>query len=254
MTTKRAAFFDVDNTLIKGSTIFFLSRGMYQRGFFTKREVSNFVLVNLRYRLTGKENPDEINKFKEAAQAFIKGHKVKEMTDIAADVYEKYVSQRLWDGTIEIAKNHLDQGLEVWLVTAAPQEMAELISQRLGFSGALGTVAETKDGVYTGKMIGEMLHGKFKADAVKRLAQNRGINLGDSFAYSDSHHDIPLLSLVGKPQVINPDTLLQIKAFRDNWPIHDFRRARRISAALAPVLARAVYAATFLKPRRRQGK
>ena len=252
MTSKRAAFFDVDNTLIKGSTIFFLSRGMYQRGFFSKREISTFVLANLRFRLTGKENPEEIDKFKEAAQSFVKGHNVSEIKKIAADVYDKYVSERLWSGTIEIARKHLAEGLEVWLVTAAPQHMAELIAERLGFTGALGTIAETKDGIYTGKMVGEMLHGVSKAEAVKKLALERNYDLKNSYAYSDSHNDIPLLSIVGKPQAINPDTLLQIKAFRDGWQVHDFRRARRVSKALAPILARGLYAATLLKPRRRQ--
>jgi HAD superfamily hydrolase (TIGR01490 family) len=252
MTTKGAAFFDVDNTIIKGSTIFFLSRGMYQRGFFTKREVSAFVLANLRFRLTGKENPEEINKFKEAAQSFVKGHRVDEIKSIAADVYDKFVSERLWLGTIEIAKQHLAQGKEVWLVTAAPQHMAELIADRLGFTGALGTVAETENGIYTGKMVGEMLHGNCKAEAVEKLATERNFDLKESFAYSDSHHDIPLLSIVGHPQVINPDPFLQVKAIRDGWPIHDFRRARRISKAMAPILSRALYTATILKPRRRQ--
>ena len=212
MTSKSAAFFDVDNTLIKGSTIFFLSRGMYQRGFFSKREISTFVLANLRFRLTGKENPEEIEKFKEAAQSFVKGHNVSEIKNIAADVYDKYVSERLWSGTIEIARKHLAEGLEVWLVTAAPQHMAELIAERLGFTGALGTIAETKDGIYTGKMVGEMLHGVSKAEAVKKLAVERNFDLKNSYAYSDSHNDIPLLSSVGKPQAVNPDSLLQIKA------------------------------------------
>jgi HAD superfamily hydrolase (TIGR01490 family) len=252
MTTKGAAFFDVDNTLIKGSTIFFLSRGMYQRGFFSKREVSAFVLANLRFRLTGKENQEEINKFKEAAQSFVKGHKVDEIKTIAGDVYDKYVSERLWTGTIDIAKKHLSEGMEVWLVTAAPQHMAELIAERLGFTGALGTIAETENGIYTGKMVGEMLHGICKADAVEKLAVERNFDLKESFAYSDSHNDIPLLSIVGHPQAINPDAFLQVKAIRDGWPIHDFRRARRISKALAPILSRALYTATILKPRRRQ--
>lgn len=252
MTAKTAAFFDVDNTLIKGSTIFFLSRGMYQRGFFSKKEISAFVLANLRYRLTGKENPEEINKFKDAAQSFVKGHKVEEIMSVGSDVYDKYVSARLWDGTIEIAKKHISNGDEVWLVTAAPQQMAQLIADRLGFTGALGTVAETENGIFTGKMVGEMLHGKTKAEAVKKLAENRGIDLANSFAYSDSHHDIPLLSSVGKPQAINPDALLQLKCIKERWPIHEFRRARRLSALAAPVLSRTLYTLTLIKPRGRQ--
>ena len=249
---KSAAFFDVDNTLIKGSTIFFLGRGMYQRGFFTKREISTFVLANVRYRMTGQEKPEEINKFKEAAQSFIKGHRVDEIKKIGNDVFDKYVSPKIWQGTIEIAKDHLKEGREVWLVTAAPQHMAELIAERLGFTGALGTIAETKDGIYTGKMVGEMLHGKSKAEAVLKLAHERNLDLKNSYAYSDSHFDIPLLTSVGNPRAINPDTKLQIKAHMDSWPIHDFRKARRFSAVMGPLLARIFSAITYLKPERRQ--
>ena len=252
MTSKPAAFFDVDNTLIKGSTIFFLGRGMYQRGFFTKKEISTFILANVRYRMTGQEKPEEINKFKEAAQNFVKGHRVDEIKKIGNDVYEKYVSPKIWNGTICIAQEHLNQGLEVWLVTAAPQHMAELIAEKLGFTGALGTIAEVVDGKYTGKMIGEMLHGKSKAQAVEKLAKERGINLENSYAYSDSHFDIPLLNSVGHPCAINPDTLLRVKCHRESWEIFDFRKARRLNEFFGPFLARALSAASYLKPPRRQ--
>ena len=113
LTKKRVAFFDVDNTLLKGSTLFFLGRGMYQRGFFTKRDVSAFVLANLRYRLTGKENKSEIERFQNAACEFIKGHDVKKIEIIGNEIYEGYVSPAIWQGTVDIARRHLAQGEEV---------------------------------------------------------------------------------------------------------------------------------------------
>jgi HAD superfamily hydrolase (TIGR01490 family) len=249
---KSAAFFDVDNTITRGSTLFFLGRGMYKRGFFSKRDISTFVLANLRYRLTGTENPEEIAKYQNAACEFIKGHNVKEIEAIGLDIYDEYVSPALWQGAIEIANQHLAKGEEVWLVTATPQDLAELIAQRLGFTGALGTKAEAKDGVYTGKMLGNLLHGKEKAIAINQLASERGINLATSSAYSDSHHDIPLLEAVGKPAAINPDTLLQIRAIRDNWPIHDFRRARILKATFGPALARIAAIGALVSPRSRK--
>lgn len=248
-----AAFFDVDNTIIRGSTLFFLGRGMYQRGFFTKRDISTFVLANLRYRLTGTENPEEIAKYQNAACEFIGGHNVKEIIAIGAEVYDQYVSPAIWQGTIEIANQHLANNEEVWLVTATPQDMAEIIANRLGFTGALGTKAETKDGIYTGKMIGSLLHGKEKSVAICELTRQRNIDLKKCYAYSDSHHDIPLLETVGHPAVINPDTLLQIRAIRDNWPIHDFRRARALKATFGPVLARIAAGFTYLSPSRKRG-
>ena len=251
---KQVAFFDVDNTIIRGSTIFFLGRGMYQRGFFSKRDISAFVLANLRYRLTGAEKDEEIAKFQSAACDFIGGHNVKEIEAIGSEIYDEFVSPALWQGTIDIANQHLSNGQEVWLVTAAPQDMAVLIAKRLGFTGALGTKAEVIDGTYTGKMTGLLLHGNQKAIAVRELADKEGIDLKNSYAYSDSHNDFPLLTAVGNPGAINPDTLLQIRAIRDNWPIHDFRRGRAFKAAFGPILARMAAALTYLSPRSLRSK
>ena len=166
---QRAAFFDVDNTLVRGSTIYFLGRGMYQRGFFTKADISRFVLANLRFRLTGTEKQDEINRFQKSAQDFIGGHNVTEIKTVAQEIYDEYVSPALWEGTIEIAQRHLNDGVEVWLVTAAPEDMATLIAERLGFTGAIGSKAAIKDGCYTGEMNGPLLHGREKATAIKEL-------------------------------------------------------------------------------------
>ncbi len=252
LTEKRVAFFDVDNTLMQGSSLFFLSRGMYQRGFFNRRDIFAFLLANLRYQLTGKENKEEILRVQQAACDFIRGHKVVELETLAADVYDRYVSPALWQGTIEIAHDHLNAGEEVWLITASPSEMADLIAKRLGFTGALGTVAQVEDGIYTGQLVGNLLHGQEKAVAVNALAKSQGIDLKNSYAYSDSHHDIPLLEAVGKPRVINPDTPLQVRALRDHWPIHDFRRARLLKKIVTPIISRLATITTALNPRIRR--
>ncbi len=252
LTAKRAAFFDVDNTLIRGSTIYFLGRGMYQRGYFTKKDISRFVLANLRFRLTGKENKEEIARFQEAATDFIGGHSVKDIETIAQEIYDEFVSPAIWQGTIDIAQKHLANKEEVWLVTAAPEDMAVLIAQRLGFTGALGSKAETKDGAYTGAMVGALLHGKEKAIAIRDLAQREGLNLEDCYAYSDSNNDLPLLQCVGHPSAINPDAILGLRAMAEGWPIHDFRRARFIGRALSPLVVRLAALATWLTPRRKK--
>ena len=248
---KRAAFFDVDNTLIRGSTIYFLGRGMYQRGYFTKADISRFVLANLRFRLTGTEKKEEIVKFQNAATSFIGGHNVQEIQNLAQEIYDEYVSPALWQGTIEIAQQHLADGVEVWLVTAAPEDMATLIAKRLGFTGALGSKAAIKDGVYTGEMNGPLLHGREKARALERIADEYNFDLSHCFAYSDSHNDLPLLETVGNPSVINPDAKLRIWATQEKWPIHDFRRARKINRFLGPAISRLASIAALITPRRR---
>src|SRR5450830_1357216 len=133
-TPKRAAFLDVDNTLVRGSTLYFLGRGMYQRGFFTKKDISRFVLANLRVRLTGKENPEEIARWQDAATDFIGGHNVKEIAAMGQDVYDESVYPALWQGTSNILQTHLSHDEEVWLVTPTPEIIANLISERLGLT------------------------------------------------------------------------------------------------------------------------
>ena len=249
LTAARAAFFDVDNTLIRGSTLYFLGKGMYQRGYFTKKDISRFVLANLRFRLTGKENKEEIQRFQDAATDFIGGHNVEDILQIAQEIYDQYVSPALWQGTIDIAQKHLAAGEEVWLVTAAPEDMAVLMAKRLGFTGALGSKAETKDGKYTGAMLGHLLHGKEKAVADRELAKQKSLNLDDCYSYSDSHNDFPLLQCVGHPSAINPDAILSLRAMAEGWPIHDFRRARYLGKIVSPVVVRLAALGTWLTPR-----
>jgi HAD superfamily hydrolase (TIGR01490 family) len=159
----------------------------------------------------------------------------------------------LWQGTIDIAQSHIANGHEVYLVTAAPEDMATLIAKRLGLTGALGSKAEIKNQIYTGKMNGPLLHGKEKAIAIIELAKNNGLDLENCFAYSDSNNDLPLLQSVGHPSVINPDALLGLRAMAEGWPIHDFRKARFIGKAISPVVVRLAALATWLTPRKRKG-
>ena len=234
----RIAFFDVDNTLTRGSTLYFLGKGMYERGFFTKRDIGAWVLANIRFRMTGTEKSEVIARFQKSATDFIAGHKVDEIRKIGEEIYTEFVSPSLWEGTMAIAQRHLNAGDEVWLVTASPQDFAELIAEKLGFTGALGTQAETKDGKYTGNLIGPLLHGKEKACAVIKLTNERKINIKECFAYSDSHNDLPLLNTVGHPNAINPDAKLRIISFSSGWPVHDFRRLRWVNRYIGPSVSR----------------
>jgi HAD superfamily hydrolase (TIGR01490 family) len=224
---------------------------MYQRGFFTKADISRFVVANIRFRMTGTEKADVIEKYQNAATDFIGGHDVNDIKKVGEEIYDEFFSPKLWQGTFEIAKSHLDKGEEVWLVTAAPQDMADIIAQRLGLTGALGSKAVIKDGVYTGALDGKLLHGTEKAIAIQELARVHGFDLKDCYSYSDSHNDIPLLQAVGHPCAINPDAILRIRAMAEGWPIHDFRRARFINRLLGPAVSRLAAVGTWFTPRKR---
>jgi HAD superfamily hydrolase (TIGR01490 family) len=233
-----AAFFDVDNTIMQGASIFHLARGLHRRKFFTTREILGAAWKQAYFRVVGVEDPEHVAEARASALNFIKGHPVEELQALGEEIFEEAMAHRIWPGTRALAQLHLDQGQRVWLVTAAPIEIATIIARRLGLTGALGTVSEHVDGVYTGRLVGEMLHGPAKGEAVKALAEREGLDLERCSAYSDSYNDLPMLSLVGDPCVINPDSRLRDHARANGWRIRDYRTGRK--AARAGLFAAAV--------------
>jgi len=252
-----AAFFDVDNTIIQGASLFHLARGLYHREFFSARDLLGAAWQQAAFRLVGVEDSDHVERARMNALAFIKDHPVAELEALAQEIFDEAMAHRIWPGTRALAQQHLDRGQRVWLVTAAPVEIARIIARRLGLTGALGTVSEHIDGVYTGRLVGDLLHGPAKAEAVRALAGREGLDLSRCAAYSDSSNDLPLLSLVGHPCAINPDGALRQHAREQGWRVHDYRtgrKAARASMAAAAVAGAAVgSAAAGVALRRRLG-
>ncbi len=234
-----AAFFDVDNTMMRGASIYHFARGLASRGLFTTNDLVRFALGQAWFRVRGNENPEHIAKAKETALAFVAGLKVDDVVRLGEEIYDEVMSDRIWSGTRALAQAHLDAGQRVWLVTATPVELARVIAQRLGLTGALGTVAETADGVYTGRLVGDLLHGPAKAEAIRALARREGLDLSHCSAYSDSANDLPMLSLVGRPCAINPDSELREHAKENGWQIRDFRTGRKATLIGLPIAATA---------------
>jgi HAD superfamily hydrolase (TIGR01490 family) len=157
----------------------------------------------------------------------VAGRPVADIVELGEEIYDELMADRIWAGTRALAQMHLDAGQRVWLVTATPVELALIIARRLGLTGALGTVAESVDGHYTGRLVGEVLHGPAKAHAVRALAVTEGLNLRRCTAYSDSVNDVPMLSAVGTAVAVNPDRDLRDIARARGWEIRDFRTGRR---------------------------
>ncbi|WP_454050813.1 HAD family hydrolase [Cellulomonas sp. Marseille-Q8402] len=220
-----AAFFDVDNTIIRGASSFHLAVGLYRRGFFQRGDIVRFAVHQIRY-LTFGENRQQIDEVRQRALEIMRGRSVAEVVAIAEDIYDEVLSLRIFPGTQRLLDQHLRAGHEVWLVTATPVEIAEIIARRLGATGALGTIAEHTDGFYTGRLVGDLLHGKAKASAVRAIADREGLDLSQSFAYGDSTNDVPILSEVGFPCAINPDGRLRKHAAEVGWPMREFRGRR----------------------------
>ncbi|MFP5335368.1 MAG: HAD family hydrolase [Actinomycetes bacterium] len=230
-----AAFFDVDNTVVRGASIFHLARGLYRRRFFRFRDIARFGWQQTLFVVRG-ENLTHVADIRERALAIVAGHSVAELAAIGEEVYDEVIADKVWPGTHDLARAHLAAGQRVWLVTATPIEVASVIARRLGLTGALGTVAEHEDGVYTGRLVGEPLHGPAKAEAVRALAEAEGLDLARCSAYSDSANDIPLLSVVGHPVVVNPDRRLRAHARARGWEVRDYRRGRRAARIGVPAV------------------
>ena len=212
------AFFDVDNTLLRGASVFQLGKGAFRKGLITARDIARFSWHQFRFLAVG-ENGKHMSAARERALELIGGHKEAELRQLAEDIYEKDVAPKIWPETLEIAREHQRKGHEVWLISATPLLMGEVIAKRLGLTGALGTVVEQVDGIFTGRLIGHMLHGPEKAIAAAKLVKEKGASLADCWAYSDSRNDIPLLTLVGNRTVVNPDASLAKHAKAEVWNV-----------------------------------
>ncbi len=252
-----AAFFDVDNTMMMGASIYHFAKGLAARRYFTSRDVATFVWQQAKFRIAGTENPDDVRAVRDNALAFVAGRSVEEIVAAGEEIYDESMADRIWTGTRALAQQHLDAGQRVWLITATPIELASLIAQRLGLTGALGTVSEIEEGIYTGRLVGEPMHGEAKAVAIRALAEREELDLLRCAAYSDSANDIPMLSMVGRPVAVNPDSDLKAIARARGWEVRDFRTGRKAariglpSALAAGALAGALAGAVAVRRRYR---
>jgi HAD superfamily hydrolase (TIGR01490 family) len=216
-----AAFFDVDNTLVRGSTAFLYAKVAIEIGVFKRTDIWRMSLEQLRFIWRG-ENNDRLANIKDRGLSLIAGASRDDMHSLMQKVWEKEIQRKVWPEMVDIVQHHLSQGREVWLLTASPQELGELIAKNIGATGALGTVVDHKDGIMTGKLVGPPLHGIEKAKAARKLAKQRHLSLRRSWAYSDSRNDLPLLTLVKHPVAVNPDKILKRHARLANWQILNF--------------------------------
>jgi HAD superfamily hydrolase (TIGR01490 family) len=230
-----AAFFDVDNTMMVGASIYHFARGLAARKFFSWRDLGAFAIRQAKLRARGESRHD-MHQTRDLALAFVAGKKVRDVVTLGEEIYDESMASKIWSGTQALAQQHIQLGHRVWLVTATPQDLALIISERLGLTGALGTVAEIDNGEYTGQLVGEVLHGSAKATAVRALAAREGLDLARCFAYSDSINDLPLLTMVGHPVAVNPDSALRDEARVRGWPIQDFRTGRKAAKIGVPAL------------------
>jgi HAD superfamily hydrolase (TIGR01490 family) len=225
------AFFDVDNTLLRGASLYHVGVGAWRMRFISLADILSFGWSQTRFLAVG-ENGVNIARLRVRAMEIVTGRTREELVTLSHDIFDSRLIQRLWPETVAVAHAHLAAGREVWLVTATAQEVADVIAERLDLTGALGTRLDTVDGIFTGRISDGICHGSRKAVVARDLAEARAIDLAHCWAYSDSHNDIPLLELVGNPVAVNPDSTLRRYALARGWPVMHMKVAQ-IKAARA---------------------
>lgn len=219
-----AVFVDLDNTLVDGLALFHLGRALARAGVVDRRTLARLAGHHAWYRLAG-ERARLVALARRAGLGMATGMDAERVLAAAELAYPDALAPRLRAGTVALLRAYRAAQVPVWVVTASPTELAQLVATRLDLSGGLGTDIERQDGVWTGRLTGPVLHGPAKAAAVAQLAATRGWDLRRCAALSDGMADLPLLEQVGHPMAINPDRSLRRQATDRGWPICDFRAA-----------------------------
>ena len=252
---KAAAFFDLDKTLMEGSSAFQFARAAYKNGMMSRRQLARDVWANVKFRLEGSTDAGTAE-LRDRVYESLAGQRVVDMQRLTPEVLAG-VLPRLYDQMLRLAWEHQDAGRPVFIVTAASQEMAEMLAHVLHFDGGIGSRSEVRDGIYTGKPAGPFTYREGKAEAIRQVARGQGIDLSQSYAYSDSESDLPMMRIVGHPVAVNPDSELERVAREEGWQIVRFERLGRrlriaaVASAVALVGGGGGYAAARMRPRRR---
>src|SRR5919106_1957311 len=212
-----AAFFDLDKTLIEGSSALHFGRAAYKNGMLTRRQLVRDVWANLKFRVKGSTD-EGTDALRQRILDSIAGQRVVDLQRLGPDVLAG-ILPLLYREVLDEAYGHQDAGRPVYIVTAASQELADVLAHVLTFDGGIGMRSEVRDGFYTGRAAGPFTYREGKAEAMREIAAREGIDLAESYAYSDSESDLPMMRAVGNPVAVNPDHELARVAREEGWRI-----------------------------------
>jgi HAD superfamily hydrolase (TIGR01490 family) len=227
------AFFDLDNTLIRGSSMYYLAKVLVREKVLSRRELGRFASAQAKFIRSKTEDKKISQVITERALSLIKGREQADLTKFLDMTVNEIIKGALYKEVVNKLVWHTSRGDSTWLVTASPIEIAFNLAKKLKMNGALGTVSEVINGKYTGRLQGEVLHGPRKARAIFEMSTKANIDLTDSYGYSDSLNDLPLLCTVSNPVVVNPNTELLRIAKKNSWEVINpaVNRARRVETA-----------------------
>lgn len=237
-----AAFFDLDKTIIAASSTFAFSRPFFRGGLINRRAVLKAAYAQFMYLLAGAD-ADQMERMRSHITALCAGWDVDQVRSIVEETLHDIVDPLVYKEATQLIEEHRELGHDVVVVSASGDEVVGPIAALVGATHSVGSRAAVVDGRYTGEME-FYCAGENKAAAARRLADEHGYRLDDCHAYSDSVADLPLLSAVGHPTVVNPDRALRKEALRRGWPVltfsHPVSLRSRIPNPSGPVVAAAV--------------
>ena len=236
-----------------GSSGIFFARAAYETGMISRRRLARDAYENLRFRLLGSTD-DRADDVRRRVGEMIAGVRVRDLERLSPRVLAG-VLPRLYPQMLERAYSHQDEGLPVYILTAASQEMADLLARVLAFDGGLGSRSEVVDGRYTGRPAGPFNYREGKVLSMQEVAERERIDLSRSYAYSDSESDLPMLRAVRHAVVVNPDTALRRIAAEEGWEVVELDRlARRLKLLAALGAGTAIASARARARARRRGR
>jgi HAD superfamily hydrolase (TIGR01490 family) len=255
-----AAFFDLDKTVISRSSSFALGKPMYQAGMVSRSQLLRGAYAQLVFQLLGAD-ARRMEKAKNAMLELTRGWEQGQLEDLVREVVIEVIDPFVYQEALDLMAEHRAAGRKIFIVSTAPEEIVRPLAEHFGANGVVATRAELIDGRYTGNLA-FYAYGQSKADAIRSLAKRARINLADSYAYSDSLTDLPMLEAVGHPFAANPSRELRKEAEARGWEVLHFERPVRLIprppvpkpkptiAVLVGVVATGIAAWLYMRARR----
>jgi HAD superfamily hydrolase (TIGR01490 family) len=230
-----AAFFDLDKTIVSRSSSLALSRPLYRAGMVSRGQLLRGAYAQLVYLLVGADE-QKMERLKEGMLQLTKGWDREEVEQLVEQVLIDVIDPFVYQEALDLMELHRAEGRSIYIVSSSPEEVVRPLARHFGVAGVLATRARIVEGKYTGELE-FYCYGEAKADAIRELATARGIDLGSSYAYTDSATDLPMLQAVGHPVAVNPDRDLRREAEASEWDIRDFRRPVRLRTRIVQTAA-----------------
>jgi HAD superfamily hydrolase (TIGR01490 family) len=217
-----AAFFDLDKTILAKSSSFAFARPFYKEGLIGRADVIKSAYAQFVYLASGADH-DQMESMRQYMSTLVTGWEVEKVKQIVSETLDTIVDPMVYEEALDLIAHHRMLGHQIIIISSSGTDVVEPIGERLGADLAIGTQVGIEDGKYTGEIL-FYAYGPGKAEAMRSLAAERGYDLDECYAYSDSFTDVPMLEAVGHPVAVNPDTELRKLAVENHWPIRDFAK------------------------------